>query len=63
MGRRWFFQSLSAVLLGGSLFFFYRCMMALEHRDYVAAILLMFVGFAVIRVGSDLARLALVERL
>jgi hypothetical protein len=60
--RRWFFEVLSVALLGGSLVFFYRCITSLEQHDYVAAILLMFIGFAVIRVGADLARLALVDR-
>jgi hypothetical protein len=60
--RRWFFEVLSALLLFGSLLFFYRCISSLEQRDYVAAILLMFIGFAVIRVGADLARLAMVDR-
>jgi len=60
--KRWFFELLAALLLLGSLFFFYRCVTSLEQRDYVAAILLMFIGFAVIRVGADLARLALVDR-
>jgi hypothetical protein len=34
----------------------------LGRRDYVAAILLLFVGVSVIHVGAELARLALVER-
>jgi hypothetical protein len=34
----------------------------LARRDYVSAILLMFIGFAVIRVGAELARLALIDR-
>ena len=60
--RRWFFEVLSVLLLGGSLVFFYRSLTSLEQHDYVAAILLMFIGFAVIRVGADLARLSLVDR-
>jgi hypothetical protein len=47
------------LLCGASLFFFYACLLALARRDYVAGILLMFVGFAVMRGGSELARLAL----
>ncbi len=59
---RWFFEILSALLLLGSLLFFYECVSFLAKRDYVASVILMFVGFAVIRVGAELARLALVER-
>jgi hypothetical protein len=60
--RRWFFELVSALLLAGSLVFFYRCVVSLSEHDYVAAILLMFIGFAVIRVGCDLARLSLLDR-
>jgi hypothetical protein len=60
--RRPWLEILAALLLIGSLFFFYRSVTALEQHDYVAAILLMFIGFAVIRVGSDLCRLALADR-
>ena len=59
---RYFFEVLSALLVLGSLVFFYECVSFLARRDYVAAVILMFVGFAVIRVGAELARLALVER-
>ncbi len=60
--RRYFFEVLSLGLFGSSLVFFYQCIRYLGRRDYVAAIILMFIGFAVIRVGSELARLALIER-
>lgn len=60
--RRYFFEVLSFVLLLGSLVFFYECVRFLSRRDYVSAILLMFIGFAVIRVGAELARLALIDR-
>jgi len=60
--RKSFFEILSVVLIGGSIAFFYKCVTYLERRDYVAAILLAFVGFAVIRVGSEMARLALVQK-
>jgi hypothetical protein len=59
---RFFFEGLAAVLMLGSLLFFYECVGFLAKRDYVASVILMFVGFAVIRVGAELARLALVER-
>jgi hypothetical protein len=60
--RKYFFEGLSFILLSGSLVFFYECIRFLTRRDYVAATLLMFIGFAVIRVGAELARLALIER-
>jgi hypothetical protein len=60
--RKYFFETLSFILLSGSLLFFYECIRFLGRRDYVAATLLMFIGFAVIRVGAELARLALIER-
>lgn len=60
--RKHFFEVLSLGLIISSLVFFYECIRFLARRDYVAAIILMFIGFAVIRVGSELARLALIER-
>ena len=60
--RKYFFELLSVLLIGGSMVFFYECVRFLTRRDYVGSVLLMFIGFAVIRVGSELARLALIER-
>jgi hypothetical protein len=60
--RKYFFEALSLVLIVGSLAFFYQCVRFLATRDYVSAIVLMFIGFAVIRVGAEMARLALIER-
>ncbi len=60
--RKYFFESLALLLIVGSLGFFFECVHYLGKRDYVAAILLLFVGLAVIHVGAELARLALVER-
>ncbi len=60
--RRAFFEILAVTLLGGSLLFFYECVVFLTRRDYVAAIILMFIGFAVIRVGAELARVARVQK-
>jgi hypothetical protein len=60
--RKHFFEVLSLVLILGSLGFFAECVSYLGKRDYVAAILLLFVGVSVIHVGAELARLALVER-
>ena len=60
--RKYFFEALAFILMLGSLVFFYECVRFLTRRDYVSAILLMFIGFAVIRVGAELARLALIDR-
>jgi len=60
--KKIFFEVLAFLLLTGSLVFFYECVRFLARRDYVAATLLMFIGFAVIRVGAELARMALFER-
>jgi hypothetical protein len=61
MGR-YFFEVLAVLLLGGSLVFFVECIGYLSRRDYVAAIILMFIGLAVISVGKEMARLALVKK-
>ncbi len=60
--RRYFFEVLSLVLILGGLGFFIECVSYLARHDYVAAILLVGVGIAVTNVGTELARLALVER-
>ncbi len=54
--RRSLPEAIGAVLVGASLFLFYQCIVYLQRRDYVAAILIMFVGFAVIRSGVELLR-------
>jgi hypothetical protein len=60
--RKYFFEGLALLLILGSLGFFLECVHFLVKKDYVAAILLLFVGISVIHVGAELARLALVER-
>jgi hypothetical protein len=50
------------LLLLGSLVFFRECIAYLEQRDYVAALILMFIGLSVITVGKEMARLALVQK-
>ncbi|MCA9671085.1 MAG: hypothetical protein KC503_36055 [Myxococcales bacterium] len=60
--RKYFFEVLTILLYGGSMVFFYECVRFLAKRDYVASLVLMFVGLAVIRAGSELARLAMIER-
>jgi hypothetical protein len=60
--RRYFFEALAVALIGGSLFFFKETLDYLARRDYVAALLVMVIGIAVISVGKEMARLALVQR-
>jgi hypothetical protein len=60
--KRHFFEILALLLMGGSLVFFVQCVDYLSRRDYVAAIILMFIGLAVISVGKEMARLALVQK-
>lgn len=60
--RRYFFEILAVLLIGGSLFFFKETLDYLARRDYVAALLVMLIGVAVISVGKEMARLALVQR-
>lgn len=60
--RKYFFEILAVLLIGGSLVFFRECISYLHRRDYVAAIILMFIGLSVISVGKEMARLALVQK-
>ena len=57
-----YFQILCALLTISSLVFFWQCASHLSQRDYVSASLLMLIGISTLRVGSELARLALAER-
>ena len=50
------------LLIAGSLFFLKETLNYLANRDYVAALLVMVIGVAVISVGKEMARLALVQR-
>ena len=60
--NRYFFEVLAVLLMGGSIVFFVECIGYLARRDYVAAIILMFIGLAVISVGKEIARLALIKK-
>ncbi|MBL4634098.1 MAG: hypothetical protein JKY56_09505 [Kofleriaceae bacterium] len=60
--RHYFFEVLSILLLGGSLLFFLECIDYLKQRDYVASIILLLIGLAVISVGKEMARLALAQK-
>lgn len=60
--RRYFYEILAVLLIGGSIFFFRECIAYLSRRDYMAALLLLFIGLSVITVGKEMARLALVQK-
>ena len=60
--RRYFFEVLAVLLMGGSLVFFYECIGYVSERNYVAAIILMLIGISVISVGKEMARLALIQK-
>ena len=60
--RRYFFEILALALIGGSLFFFKETLSYLARRDYVGGVVVMAIGVAVISVGKEMARLALVQR-
>lgn len=60
--RHVFFEILALLLIGGSIVFFVECIGYLARRDYVAALILMAIGIAVISVGKEIARLALVQK-
>ena len=60
--RRYFFEALAVALMAGSLFFFKESLSYLARRDYVGALIVMLIGVAVISVGKEMARLALVQR-
>jgi hypothetical protein len=60
--RTYFFEVLALALIGGSLYFFVQSIAYLGRRDYVSAILVFFIGLAVISVGKEMARLALAQR-
>lgn len=60
--RSLLYDSLSVVLLLGSLFFFYQTTGFLVGRDYIAATLTAFIGLVIIRVGVELGRMALLLR-
>jgi uncharacterized membrane protein YczE len=60
--RRYFFEILAVLLMGGSIVFFVECIRYLSQREYISAIIVMFIGLAVISVGRAMARLALVQK-
>lgn len=57
-----FYEILSLALIVGGLFFFYQCTVFLTETDYLAATLTLFIGFTVVRVAVEMARLAVIIR-
>lgn len=57
--RRAFYEGLGVVLVLASIVFFLYAVRFLGDRDYIAAILQIFVGFALIRAGLELTKLSL----
>ena len=60
--KRYFFEVLALVCILAGIAFFGVCVAWLARRDYVGAALTAGVGFVVIHVGAEMARLALAER-
>ena len=60
--RRYFFEALAFILVVGSAVFFHQTIAYLARRDYIASLLLMLIGLSVLRVGSEMARLSLVDK-
>lgn len=60
--RRYFFEILALILIAGSAVFFHQTLSYLARRDYIASLLLLLIGLSVLRVGSEMARLSLVDR-
>jgi hypothetical protein len=60
--RRYLFEVLALLLLLGGLVFCAECVQHLGRRDYLGSLLLAVIGIAVLNVGAELARLALLER-
>ncbi len=55
--RRLIFEILGVLLVLGSVGFFFASVRFLADRDYIAGILEIFVGFALVRAGLELVKL------
>ena len=60
--RRYFFEGLALLLVVAGLVFFGLCAITLARRDYLGGSLLLGIGFVVLHVGAEMARLALADR-
>lgn len=56
------YDALSIGLLLGSTFFFYQVVSFLAQKDYLAGLLVMVIGFVLVRVGVEISRLAILIR-
>ena len=56
------YEILALGMLLGSGYFFYRCIAFLAQKDYLAGLVLLVVGYVVIRTGVELSKLALLIR-
>ena len=60
--RATIYEMLGLALLLGSGFFFYRCIEFLARKDYLAGLVILVVGFVIIRTGVELGKLAVLTR-
>lgn len=60
--RHYVFEVLALVLLLASVFFFYQTVTTLTRRDYIASLILLLIGISMLRAGTEMARVALVDR-
>lgn len=60
VAKRILLEGLGTILVLCSLYFFYVSVRFLTEKDYVAGVLEIFVGLAVIRAGIELQKLAVV---
>lgn len=56
------YEILGLGLLLGSAFFFYRCIEFLAEKDYLSGLVVLVIGFVVIRTGVELGKLAVLAR-
>ncbi len=60
--RATLYDAVGLGMLVGSTFFFYRCVHSLAQKDYVAALIVLVIGFVMIRVGVEVGKLAILIR-
>ncbi len=60
--RHYVFEVLALVLLLASVFFFYQTVTTITRRDYIASLILLLIGLSMLRAGTEMARIALVDR-
>ena len=60
--RKMVLEILGILMVLASVVFFYFSVQFLSERDYIAAILQIFVGFAMVRSGLELTRMALLDK-